>query len=144
MALESYPFKFNSSKKGLQRVLGDLEAEIMQILWTRKKATVKEVHQALTFKKHLAYTTVMTVMGRLAKKGLLAQRKVGKAYVYSPKVNKNSFIQSMIKAIFGGLSEEFSGPVLNQFVNSLGEEDKAIIMELAKLIEEKKRQQGKN
>lgn len=110
----------------------------MQILWSRKTATVKEVHQALTSKKRLAYTTVMTVMGRLAKKGLLAQRKVGKAYVYSPRVSKNGFIQSMIKSVFGGLTEEFSEPVLSQFVDSLGKEDETIIMELAKLIEEKR------
>ena len=68
--------------------LGDLERAVMEQVWRaaeedRAPVSVREVHEALATSRHLAYTTVMTVMGRLAEAGLLTQERSGRAYRYS-------------------------------------------------------------
>lgn len=69
--------------------LGDLERAVMEQTWRaaeegRAPVSVREVHEALATSRNLAYTTVMTVMGRLAEAGLLTQERSGRAYRYSP------------------------------------------------------------
>jgi predicted transcriptional regulator len=67
-----YHFTFDPRKKGLRKILGDLEADVMEAMWARGRATVHDVHERLAAAdRELAYTTVMTVMSRLADKGLL-------------------------------------------------------------------------
>ena len=68
--------------------LGDLERAVMEQVWRaaeedRGPVSVREVHDALGPSRHLAYTTVMTVMGRLAGAGLLTQERSGRAYRYA-------------------------------------------------------------
>ncbi|WP_229073232.1 BlaI/MecI/CopY family transcriptional regulator [Actinoplanes sp. DH11] len=65
--------------------MGDLEREVMTRLWdAREPLTVRQVHEALSGDRDLAYTTVMTVLDRLAKKGLVNQQKADRAYRYAP------------------------------------------------------------
>ena len=67
--------------------LGPLEAEVMEILWRAKEpTTVREVLEQANRRRSdpLAYTTVMTVMSRLADKGVLARRRAGRGYAYEP------------------------------------------------------------
>ena len=68
---------------GLSSRMGDLELSVMNRLWASNDwATVREVHEALAEDREVAYTTVMTVMGRLAKKSLADQQRDGRAYRY--------------------------------------------------------------
>src|SRR5680860_1755722 len=60
----------NTGNEGLGQVLGDLEAEIMECMWDLGSASVRRVHECLQEDRNIAYTTVMTVMTRLAEKGL--------------------------------------------------------------------------
>ena len=72
MALDRYQFTFDPRKKGLRKILGDLEADVMEAIWALGHATVHDVLERLAAAdRELAYTTVMTVMSRLADKGLL-------------------------------------------------------------------------
>jgi predicted transcriptional regulator len=65
--------------------LGDLEREVMTQLWDAgEPLTVRQVHERLNREKDLAYTTVMTVLDRLAKKGVVLQQKADRAYRYAP------------------------------------------------------------
>jgi predicted transcriptional regulator len=67
------------------RSFGQLEAHIMDRLWSwARPATVREVHDDLAREREIAYTTVMTVMDNLHRKGVLAREKNGRAYVYQP------------------------------------------------------------
>lgn len=73
----------------LSRVLGPLEAEVMQVMWSHgAPLTVRVVLDELNDGRspQLAYTTVMTVMARLAEKEILARRRDGRGYVYEPVV----------------------------------------------------------
>jgi len=62
--------------------LGPLEAEVMRLVWEKGEVQVEEVHLALLYDREIAYTTVMTVMSRLAQKGWLSRRRQGRAYLY--------------------------------------------------------------
>lgn len=139
MALNRYHFTFDPQKKGLRKILGDLEADVMEVIWARGRATVHDVHARLAADRELAYTTVMTVMSRLADKGLLEKWKDGAAYVYRPAASKEEFTRRTVGTVLSELLDDFTAPVMSQFVDLVGEQDEAVIEALAKAIEEKRR-----
>lgn len=66
-------------------ILGDLEHAVMNVLWARSVPTpVRDVHEALAQSREIAYTTVMTVLDRLAKKGIVTRHLEGRAWLYQP------------------------------------------------------------
>ncbi len=90
--------------------LGDLETGVMRIVWEKQQATVQDVLEALLPQRALAYTTVMTVMSRLAKKGFLVRRKEGRAYVYAPaspqETQAGSILQALVDRLYAGGAAE--------------------------------------
>ncbi len=72
-------------------MLGELESQVMEVVWARGAATVREVHEAVNRQRPLAYTTIMTVMTRLAEKGILRRELVEGAYVYRPAEPRAAF-----------------------------------------------------
>src|SRR5579863_2979132 len=73
----------------LSPALGTLEFELMEILWSSGDSTVREVVQKLS--RPLAYTTVMTTLDRLFKKGLLDRHKSDRAFFYSPRFSRQEW-----------------------------------------------------
>jgi len=78
-------------RNGTGEIPPPLEIECLKILWTLGEANVKDVRQALTERRNLAYTTVMTVLDRLARKGRVARRKVGRSFMYEPVLSREQF-----------------------------------------------------
>ena len=70
------------------RLLPPLELEVMKALWQLGEATVREVNRELNRRRPLAYTTVMTMLDRLARKGAAGRRKQGRAHVYHPLISR--------------------------------------------------------
>ena len=140
MDLSRYHFTFDPRKKGLRKILGDLEADVMEVIWARGRVTVHDVHERLTAAdRELAYTTVMTVMSRLADKGLLEKHKDGAAYVYLPAASKEEFTRRTVGTVLSELLDDFTAPAMSQFVEFMGEQDEAAIEALAQAIEKKRR-----
>ena len=140
MNLNRYHFTFDPRKKGLRKILGDMEADVMEAMWARGSATVHDVHEGLAAAhRELAYTTVMTVMSRLADKGLLKKRKDGAAYVYVPAASKDEFTRRTVGMVVSELLDDFTAPAMSQFVDFVGEQDDAAIEALAKAIEDRRR-----
>jgi predicted transcriptional regulator len=140
MDLNRYHFTFDPWKKGLRKILGDLEADVMEAIWARGRATVHDVQEWLVAAdRELAYTTVMTVMSRLADKGLLEKQKEGAAYVYVPAASKEEFTRRTVGTVLSELLDDFTAPAISQFVEFMGEQDEAAIEALAKAIEEKRK-----
>ncbi len=139
MTLKDFTFTFTPAKKGLRKILGDLEADIMEVVWANGEVTVREVSDFLKRRREIAYTTVMTVMTRLADKGLLRKVKQGNAFIYQPVVSKEEFTKSTVKKVISELLGDFTAPVLSQFVDSVDEENPEKMEELARLIEEKRK-----
>lgn len=109
------------SKLKFGRGLGPLEARIMDVVWRREQVTVREVLNALIAegRPEIAYTTVMTVMGNLAEKGLLESTLAGRAHVYTPTMTRGEFVCSQVRAILDTLLDSFTEPTLSYFVERL-------------------------
>ncbi len=133
-----------TSRKGIRQVLGDLEADIMELLWKSSPASVREIHGKLAKKRSIAYTTVMTVMSRLAEKGLLRREHHGRAYLYSPTQSREEFCSDTISTVMTGLLGGFGEPVLSHFVDTVGSKDRKNLDELIRLVEAKKRNTEKS
>jgi predicted transcriptional regulator len=106
---ENASFRFNQD--GLRKFMGDLEVEIMELVW--KKAgdgtvTVRDIYEALRQKRPIAYTTVMTTMVRLAEKGILRiVDKAGLANCYTPEQSRDEFIQGVVTKVLGIFFKQF-------------------------------------
>ncbi len=124
---------------GIRKALGDLEAEIMEIAWEKECVSVRDVHATLSKKRDLAYTTVMTVMGRLANKELLRREKKGKQFLYCPSVSRADFDKSIVRCVMDGLRKDLSAPALAYFVEEFAGSDEATLAELERMIAEKRR-----
>lgn len=103
----SIPAVFRPDEKGLRKVFGELEAAIMECLWARGHGTVSEVYKELTARRELAYTTVKTIMERLAEKGYLHCDSRQRAYVYTPTQSREDFVQQVSGAVLSGLFNDF-------------------------------------
>jgi predicted transcriptional regulator len=86
-----------------------LELECLKALWGIGEGTVRDVREILVGNRNLAYTTVMTVLDRLEKRGGVSRRKHGRSFVYSPKVSQEAVrryaVKELIDAFFGGSEE---------------------------------------
>ena len=97
--------------------LGDLEVDVMGIIWNLKTATVKDVFEVMYERRGLAYTTIMTVMNRLATKSILAQDKSTIPYVYEPLVGRDEMATSMVREVVDRLLEGSAAPLVSYLVN---------------------------
>lgn len=120
-------------EKGIRRFLGDLEADIMELLWKEPPSSVHDIHNQICSSRPLAYTTVMTVMGRLAEKGLLDKDKDGKQFIYSPAVTRRELSGSFISSVLSNLGKD-RAPALAHFVEGISNEDMGLLDELEEMI----------
>lgn len=132
---------FRRPREVVLPALGKLEREVMEVVWRRGETSVRDVYQA--FEERMAYTTLMTTLDRLHKKGLLARRKDGRAFLYSPQVSREEFEQGFTVDIIDGLlglGSEGIEPVLACIVEAVSERDRDLLDELDRLVKEKKRE----
>jgi predicted transcriptional regulator len=119
--------------------LGSLETALMKRIWEVGEASVRDLHSEVS--SRLAYTTVMTTLDRLYKKGLLQRRKSGKAYVYSPALSEGAYRESMAQHLIGMALQD--GPeshaVLSHFVDAVTESDRQMLDRLEQLVQAKRR-----
>lgn len=118
---------FRTDRPGIRKVLGDLEAEIMELVWARpadQGTTVREVFAALYPRRNCAYTTVMNTMTRMARKHLLRVEKEKEAYVYYPTLDREAFVSRFVGQILDDLLVSFSGPALER-LEALGRPETA-------------------
>jgi predicted transcriptional regulator len=119
--------------------LGTLESEVMERIWARGETSVRDLHAE--FAPHLAYTTVMTTLDRLYKKGLLKRRKQGKAFFYRPACSQREYQEQLAQHLFGiALSgRNDSQAVLSRFVDVVTETDREMLSRLDELVKAKRR-----
>jgi predicted transcriptional regulator len=90
-------------------VLTDQELEIMKVVWERDAATVRVVYETLRAQRQIAYTTVMTMMRILERKGHLKVSRADRAYVYRPAKPRQrvlgEMVQEFVDRVFGGATE---------------------------------------
>jgi len=126
-------YKINSEIR-----LGRLELQIMNVVWSRGKATVHDVKNALSRRKP-AYSTILTMMRKLEAKGYLKHEVDGRTYVYRPSISQ----QAVRQGVLGDLVERLFDGSTSLLLTSLVEQNRISeneLCEIRKLIEER----GKN
>jgi predicted transcriptional regulator len=100
--------------------LHELEAEVMEEVWRRGSATVREVSEALNrVSKQRAYTTIMTIMVRLDRKELLTRERHGKTDVYSPVMSRDDYRARRAGAEVEAVIQEFGDLALAHFAERM-------------------------
>lgn len=130
-------FRFDPSRAGMAKVLGPLESQVMGILWDSGPSTVAEVHGRLRQRRDVAYTTVLTILGRLREKGLVDRTQARNLHVYAPAMTREEFAGRVVEGVVDGLLEAFSQPALAYFLRRLSEKDEALLKEMERLLAER-------
>lgn len=121
--------------------LGPLELELMHILWSQGESNVREVARCLA--RPLAYTTVMTTLDRLYKKGFLDRRMPDRAFVYLPKFSQEQWERQRAERIVAGWlagSRPSRELLFSSFLDAVGQHDVKLLDELEKKIRTKRRE----
>ena len=133
------PSEYRISEEKLESVLGPLEAHVMETIWEMKKpVSVRAVYEKLRRERKIAYTTVMSTMDTLFKKGLLNRKitkgKGGLLYVYWPKLSKEEVERSIVKHVIDSLFRNFGNSVTS-YLMEIAASDKEKIKAFKKLFE---------
>lgn len=127
---------FRPDRQGIRKVLGDLEAEIMELIWERpagQGTTVRDIFAVLYERRRTAYTTVMNTMTRMTRKRLLRVEKNDQAYVYYPTFTEQEFVARFVGRILEDLLVNFTGATFE----NLGElQDQATVAHARQLLDE--------
>src|SRR5579871_5539852 len=115
---------------GENKYLGELQLQIMEVVWARGCVTVRDVLEDLAAHRDLAYTTVMTVMTRLADQGTLRREREGKTYLYRPVHSREQFRAAISSTIVNDLIADFGDVALVQFAEALQRVDPARLARL--------------
>ena len=121
--------------------LGPLEIRVLEELWVRAApATVRDLHTSFP---QLAYTTLMTTLDRLHRKGLLARQRFGRAFQYEPRLARDQFLGEIASDSLVSLlpSTGSSRPILSMFVEAVGRHDAAVLDELETLVRAARKRQ---
>ena len=119
--------------------LGDVQLELMKIIWAKGKATVREVADAISAKRAMAYTTVLTMLRDLETKGLLTHEVDGRTYVYKPAVQRNRVVSGIVgditRKLFDGSAAALLAHVLD--AEAIGRDE---LERMKRMIAEKERE----
>ncbi len=124
-----------------QMLLGPLEVEVMQVLWTAGDLSVRDVVEKLDRK--LAYTTVMTTLDRLFKKGLLDRQKSERAFLYTARVSHLDWERQRAGDLVAGLlsgSQPSRELLLSSLVDAVGQHDVNLLEQLEEKIRRKRKE----
>lgn len=132
---------FTRPSDALIASLGTLERDVMRQIWRLKEASVRQISDA--FDERVAYTTVMTTLDRLYKKGLLERRKDGRAFLYAARFSPEEMEQGLARDVIGSLlntKDSQIEPVLACIVDAVSERDLVLLDELERLVQAKRRE----
>jgi len=131
-----------TARDPLAPFLGPLEIRVLESLWeSGEERTVRGILERFP---DLAYTTVMTTLDRLFKKGLLERSLQDRAYLYRPRFDRRELTRRLAKGTIEGLLQSAPGrravrPILSTFVDAVSRRDRQLLRELEKMIREKRR-----
>jgi predicted transcriptional regulator len=121
--------------------LGDLEVQVMRTIWARgEPVTVRDVLGDLQTERALAYTTVMTVMGNLRKKGWLRRHDEGRAYRYEPLVSAEEYSAALMRQALAASTDRPA--VLMHFLGELSPEETTALEQAYQQLTRRRRSQA--
>jgi predicted transcriptional regulator len=121
------------------RGFGDLEAVVMDRLWDRAgTTTVRAVFEDLHQSREIAYTTVMSTMDNLHRKGWLARERQGKAFLYWPTLTREEYSARLMRDALDAGGD--SGAVLTHFLRQMTDEESATLRTALRRVASKSRE----
>jgi BlaI family transcriptional regulator, penicillinase repressor len=113
------------------------ELEIMKVVWQRGTATVRDVYETLRAHRRIAYTTVMTMLNVLERKGHLRKRAEGRSFLYQPARPRGQVVKAMVREFLDRVFGGSAAPLLVHLLEDrrLSEDD---LRELARRIREER------
>ncbi len=129
---------FPPKPTGLAALFGALELRVLDALWRRGgEAAVRDIQAEFPGS---AYTTLMTTMDRLHRKGVLERRKIGRALAYRPVSSREELESGLVtRALQPLLQGQRAQPILSFFVEEVSRQDDRLLDELERLVREKRR-----
>lgn len=128
-------------REAIMASLGTLERQTLNEVWQQKEVSVRQLE--LSFGETIAYTTIMTTLDRLYKKGFLVRRKSGRAFLYSARFSPEELERGLAEDVISGLLDtvtERVEPVLACIVDAVSERDRDLLDDLERLVQEKRRE----
>jgi predicted transcriptional regulator len=127
----------------IETAFGVLERDVLRVLWNERDLAVRDVQSRLS--RPAAYTTVMTTLDRLYKKGILQRRQDGRAFVYAAALTAPELRASIAARVLAGIlrsQDSEAMPVLSNLVESVGSQDdgQELLETLESLVREKRRE----
>jgi predicted transcriptional regulator len=123
------------------RALGSLEARVMEVLWALGESSVQDVCGKIDSPR--AYTTVMTTLERLFKKGLLERRKAGRAFLYSPALTREGWerrrAEGLVASFLSG-ADPSRELLVSTLLDAVGQHDRALLDELEQAIRRRRKE----
>jgi predicted transcriptional regulator len=136
--------RIRPEKDGLKATLFDLEADIMEVVWSRGWAefSVADVHAELSTWRAIAYTTVMTTVSRLHEKGLLRRERDGRRYVYQPSLDRAGFERAVARDMLGSFQDAPSDTAMALLIEAVDAADTAELDQIEALIRARRAKLG--
>jgi predicted transcriptional regulator len=125
-------------------LLGELEKQVMQYLWSTPNVDAKQVHAALAKKRDSSPNTVQSALERLYKKGLLSREKHGHAFFYRAKMQREDLIAKLIDSVASDFTLQGESSLVAAFSSVATAMDEAQLVQLEKLIEIQRNQLKKD
>ena len=126
------------SAEGLAKVLGDLEARVMRVVWRiDEPVPTREVHERVIEEHEVAHLTVVTVLNKLVDKGLLCREKREGLYHYRACWTEEEFRAYVSRRLVEGMLSFEPRALATSFVEVLAERDRTELAELRRLIDER-------
>lgn len=123
----------------MPQIQGDLQAQIMTALWRLESGTVEQVRTALPARYRGAYTTVQTVLNRLAERGLLARSSRGNAIVYTPRLSEAGYVSRSIEETLASASTHARQAAIAQLIGDLDRDEITALRRRGRDLERKRR-----
>jgi predicted transcriptional regulator len=125
----------NTAARQLETIFGPLEIRVLEALWERTSpGCVRDVQPQFP---GVAYTTLMTTLDRLYRKGILSREKSGRAFYYRPKLSQQQLLSQLTGSTLATLlpgDVESMRPIMSMFIDTLSERDHALLDELEVLV----------
>lgn len=118
------------------KTLGDLEKEVMDIVWEQKECTARDVLNKLGKKHNLAYTTVATMLQRLYDKGFVKRKGDRLGYIYTPTLSKELYSKKVVKRFIQKFIASFGDSAIVSFAESIDDLPREKRKYILKLLDE--------
>lgn len=126
----------------LERLLGPLEQDVMDVVWRLRDATVRDVHADLAMTREIAYTTVMTTMSRLARKGMLERDTADLAHRYRPALSREQYGRGAVGDVLAWMLDRYPEPAVAYLTDMVDDLDDMTLDELREAVARRRAQES--